>query len=599
MFFFNVKKNIGNLLNHMKGIEQKIRSVSQGGDILIIVPPWGSIYDTALGPHILQAIAAEKGYKTGVLYLNMLLASVIGAEQYEKIYYSPESRMLAERLFAPSAYGLPPLDNHTGLSAAEQLCTSFIDKVIPVIAGLGFKIVGCSVSMNRQTNCGVALLKGIKKHSPGTVTIIGGGSCKDEMADGIASLSNAIDYIFSGESERAFIHFLEAYSAQELPSGRIIRAAPPNCLDALPLADYDIFFKQYRYFLGDANKEKIRIWYETSRGCWWAEKAKCTFCSEQHNISYRQKSTAKVIDDLERIGRTHPDHMLSMSDIVMPQSYHRELIPVLAKKEGLPSIGYQMRAAISLEELINLKKAKVDAILPGIETFSTPLLKLMSKGGTAGQNLLLLRNAMSIGIYVDWLLLWGFPGDRISDYQEVLRILPSIRHLQPPRMLTPMVLTRFSPYLDHPRRYNISNVRPWPVFDDIYPAWADREKLAVYHTGEFPCESRKHPEIIREIADQVSAWQKTWKKTTLTMGRFMDAFAIYDNRDLHEKAKTHILDYQQAKEIMTGCIYNGSENLKWATEEKLGIVVDSWYVPLVAASTQLLLEFGDDRSNDK
>jgi hypothetical protein len=71
----------------------------------------------------------------------------------------------------------------------------------------------------------------------------------------------------------------------------------------------------------------------------------------------------------------------------------------------------------------------------------------------------------------------------------------------------------------------------------------------------------------------------------------MDAFAIYDNRDIHEKAKTHILDYHQATEIMTSCIYNGSENLKWAAAEKLGVVSDSWYVPLVTASPGLLLEF--------
>jgi hypothetical protein len=38
-------------------------------------------------------------------------------------------------------------------------------------------------------------------------------------------------------------------------------------------------------------------------------------------------------------------------------------------------------------------------------------------------------------------------------------------------------------------------------------------------------------------------------------------------------------------------IYDKSENLRWAAAEKLGVVVDSWYVPLVAASPEILLEF--------
>jgi ribosomal peptide maturation radical SAM protein 1 len=601
-------------MRQLKDIKQKILTVCEGGDILIIVPPFGSIYDTALGPHILQSLARGKGYKTDILYLNMMLASVIGAEQYDNIYFSPEFWMLSERLFAGSAYGLPSLGKHAGSREGmsgnnpfhfdrepylqtEHLCKSFIDEVIPVIAGLDYKITGCSISMMRQTNCGVALLKGIKNHSPETVTIIGGGSCKDEMAEGIASLSKAIDYIFPGESETSFLDFLKGWSAQELPSRGIIRGSPPSHLDTLPLADYDVFFKQYHHFLGEVNREKIRMWYETSRGCWWARESKCAFCSEHHKISYRQKSAAKAIDDLARIGRAYPDQLLSMSDIIMPQSYHGELLPVLSRKseksekKGFPSLGYQMRASLDLEDLVNLKKAKVNAILPGIETFSTPLLKLMNKGITAMQNLLLLRNAVSVGIYVDWYLLWGFPGDRLSDYEEVLRILPLIRHLQPPRKLAHMVLMRYSPYLDQRQKYKITNVRPWPVFDNVYPGWAGLEKLAVYYTGDYPCESHDNPEIIQEIDNQVVIWKKTWKQATLSMGHFMDAFAIHDGRDIHEKAKTHVLDYQQAKEIMNCRIYDGSENLRWAVAEKLGVVVDSWYVPLVAASSELLLEF--------
>jgi ribosomal peptide maturation radical SAM protein 1 len=602
----------------IKKIKKHILSVLNGGDILIIIPPMGSIKDVCLGPHILQVLAKENGYKTDILYLNILLASILGVEIYESIYFAPESWKLAERLFYRSAYGLQPpkkipeqrinesiesvqsypTRSYTPIrtfdpdlyQTVEQTCKTFIDEVIPVISEMGYKIVGCSSSMMRQTNCSIALLNGIKEYSAQTITIIGGDSCKGPMSEGIASLSKDVDFIFSGESEISFLNFLKDYSLGKLPSHRIIPGKSLDNQDILPLAKYEIFFKQYASFLKDKNSDKLRIWYETSRGCWWAQKSKCAFCSE-HHLSYGQKSINKVLRDLEKIKTSYSNPLLYMTDIVIPDSYRRELLPILSQKTDFPSLGYQLRVTLDLKDLVDLKKAKIDVILPGIETFSTHLLKLMNKGTTGSQSLLFLRNATSIGLYANWYLLWGFPGDKLSDYQEVLQILPLIRHLQPPGKFESMVVMRFSPYFNNPQRYNITNIKPWAEFDQIYPDWTQREKLAIYFQCEFPSEAYQNQKIIEEIAQQVEIWQKTWKNTTLAMGHFMDAFAIYDNRDIHNQAKTHILDYQQAKEVMTCSIYNESLNRKWAVDEKLGVILDSCYVPLVTASPELLLEF--------
>lgn len=275
----------------------------------------------------------------------------------------------------------------------------------------------------------------------------------------------------------------------------------------------------------------------------------------------------------------------------MPRSYHKELVPLMSKKEEFPALGYQLRADLDLQDLIDLRKANIKTILPGIETFSTNLLKLMHKGITGRQSLLFLRNAVSVGIYTKWLLLWGFPGDKVSDYEDVLRILPLIRHLQPPTRFEPMTLMRFSPYLARQQEYNMTNVRPWSVFTMIYPEWANIEKLATYYIAVYPCESYENPELIREIANEVVCWKKAWKNSKLVMGHVMGTYVIYDTRDIHQKGKTHVLEYQQAKEIMTSHVYTESESQKWAVEHKLGVILDSWYVPLVTAKPELLLHF--------
>ena len=75
---------------------------------------------------------------------------------------------------------------------------------------------------------------------------------------------------------------------------------------------------------------------------------------------------------------------------------------------------------------------------------------------------------------------------------------------------------------------------------------------------------------------------------------FMDAYIIYDSRRIHGKNKKHMVDIHRAQEIMRTCVYKESESLRWALDEKLGVIVDSWYVPLVTASPGLLLKFEEN-----
>ena len=131
-----------------------------------------------------------------------------------------------------------------------------------------------------SNNCCIALINQLKTLQPNLLTLIGGSNCEDEMAEGIASLSASIDYIFSGESEETFVDFLHAYSAGNLPSQRIIESQPVESLDSIPLPDYDSYFIQTEnFFEENPPKHTISIGYETSRGCWWGQKHRCTFCS--------------------------------------------------------------------------------------------------------------------------------------------------------------------------------------------------------------------------------------------------------------------------------------------------------------------------------
>ncbi|MCP4220003.1 MAG: RiPP maturation radical SAM protein 1 [bacterium] len=608
-------------------VKEKILSVLEKGDILFIIPPSVTTKIPILGPHILQSIANRQGYKAEILHLNLLLASIIGVERYESVSYAQPFRMLGERLFARSAYGLPPLGNSPELCLdpalsvfgdnrnqlleefeykyisssdfqleeffeVEEICTSFIREATRAIADLNYKMVGCSSNWE-QNNCSIALLNGLKHICPDTITLIGGFNCEGEMAEGIGALSDSLDYIFSGESETSFAAFLEDYSAGKLPSRRIIVGKPLDDLDTIPLPAYDGYIAQRKCFYGEDTATDWAIGHETSRGCWWG---KCNFCGLNGvgRGRFRHKTAEKALADLEEINSHYPTIGIAMADKVMPISYQKELLPKLGKKKNSSPILYQQRVNLSPQNLVYLKDAGVGTIKPGIETLSTGLLELMNKGATARQNILLLRNAASIDIYVGWNLLWGFPGDKVEHYREVLEMLPLVRHLCPPAVFRHICIDRFSPYFEKAEEFKIDSLRPWASYKTVYPDWADVDKLACRFIGNYNCAAHEHPELIREIDREVEHWKDTWKSSSLALLPFNDYYIVVDNRGIGGQKKNHVLDTSQALEIMARGRYNESETQRWAVEEKLGALVDGWYVPLVTTTQELLLKFEKD-----
>ena len=604
-------------------IQAQIDAALTGGDILLIVPPFATAKHSVLGVHLLQALARQQGFQTDILYLNALLAAIMGIERFEKISISPFEtlwRMEHERLFARSAYGLPPLGhaaeeclNETAslygsaddrppvfygappldlneLLQFEALCTEFVAEAVEAIAARRYAIVGCTARTG-QTNCSVALLNGIKRRQPGVITMIGGTHCKGRLAQGIASLSRSIDYVFSGESETAFSEFLRQYAAGTLPEERVIPGTPLPDLDALPLPDYADFFEQTTRFLGEEALRETAASYETSRGCWWGAREGCHFCGEHEPA--RQKSPRIVLQDLEQMRQNPRISGVYMCDIAMPLSYHREVVPNFDNRPGELQIHYQAKANLSLRDLINLKQANIAQFTIGIEALSSGLLTAMHKGTASRDNLQLLRYGRSLGLHLSWLLLWGFPGDTRADYQETLDLLPLIRHFQPPLALLHLILTRFSRYVEQPQEFGVSSLRPWRVYHAIYPEWADMENVAYWFVGEYPCCAHEHPQLIERIAEEVARWNAEWERAYLVMIPFDAGYMIFDRRNASE-IRQFAVEPENAEEIMRMARYAATEPQQWAVRERLGVARDGWYIPFVTASPELLLQFEEN-----
>jgi ribosomal peptide maturation radical SAM protein 1 len=597
-------------------------------EVLLVVPPFAWQDRPAIGVHLLQAVARSIGVEIQVLYTSFLFARFFDQGTHDTLAQMQYGLFLGERMFARSALGGPALGRDGGdgmrptldalaegyrtmgvehtftidaIRAIEARIPAWLDTFCPAIADGGFRIVGCTSSFE-QNLASVAILDAVKARRPEITTIMGGANCEAEMAEGVASLSDRIDHVFSGESEATFRAFLEAFRAGDPAGPRIVRGQPCHDLDALPAPDYADYFDQIRAVMPDGERfiaERSHLTYETSRGCWWGQKSHCTFCGlNGQGMASREKSPDRVVTDLRTLAAEHQVQRVAMTDNIMPHSYFRTLLPRLADELPGMRIMYEEKANLSLRQVRALVAAGIDEIQPGIEALSTGLLKLMAKGTTAAQNIALLRYARAAGLFLQWNLLYGFPGDDLAFYTETLELLPLLCHLQPPVSPCPVVFDRFSPYFNHPERYGIRDLRPFGFYRGVLPESAPLDRLAYHFEGTFTSAVHDHPEVVRELGDGVAAWRRRFYSETppeLKVVRRGGALVLVDRRGLPGMPEEEVVDEARVAAALVPRSARGAwtEPDRWALERRLVVERDRKLVPLAIAEPALLAEIED------
>lgn len=606
-------------------------SILEDADALLIVPPFASYIMPSIGVHTLQSCAMQQGIKVQVLNLNMAMAAELG----EKAYLSCCMDGAAwDLIFAKTAYDTAfsieafleevqvfsyAVANRRilGLSSTDfqdVACriTVFYEKVdqwfeaiVREIFKRNYRVVGCSSTFS-QTTASIALLSKIKQRNSKIISVMGGANCFGDMSEGILSLSESVDYVFSGESEKIFVDFMLQVKDGFLPGHPVIRPIPQEDLDLIPLPVYDDYFRQLEFFFDSKSIMKtshmVTLPYETSRGCWWGEKKQCTFCGlNGETRKYREKSSAKTMEDLKELLGRYPTRKIGMVDNVMPQSYFRTFFPWIEKELPKIDIGYEIRAKVSLKDLQVLSRSGVTELQPGIESLSSSLLRRMDKGCLARDNIGFLRHTTALNLKTNWNILWGFPEDTEEEYIETLERVKVMKHLWPP-CFCQMSIARFSKYFNNPGMYGISELRPASAESLYLPQAAKLEKLAANFTGCFNSYSlktcRDKDNIINEIDSHIVSWRGFWQTSRQPVVRLEeispDKFCIVDTRQFNGSRRSHFVDRNRALEVVGSRpikIDDITPEIDWACENKLGLIVDHWYVSLITAKVELLLHF--------
>jgi len=502
--------------------------------ILLLNMPFVSLDRPAIGISILKARLAEEGIPCSIGYGNLLFAERVGKTAYALINDRLANWMFAgEWLFSEHVF---PEMNRTSYidSLRENISQSELDTVFKLRSEVpdfleacfaefdleSYDIVGFT-STFEQNMASIALARLIKDRYPEKVTVLGGGNCEGVMGQELHRQFPWIDYVCSGESENSFPALVRAIATggpvNDIPGlvyrhGNESKVAAPadriHDMDRQPDPDFDDYFAALESLsIGQEVSPSLLI--ESARGCWWGAKSHCTFCGlNGSTLAFRAKSATRVYDELLRQKERYGIRHFIGVDNIMSYDYFRDLLPMLKENNPGVTLFYEIKANLKPEQVELLRDAGVTGIQPGIESLNSHVLKIMRKGVTGIQNVQLLRLCREYGVQLAWNLLYGFPGETPEDYAETARVIEAIGHLKAPGAVARIRLDRFSPNFDEAEHFGLISVRPFAIYEQIYPFSKESIANIAYFFHYDYRDGRNPADYVQPMLGKMRLWQE-------------------------------------------------------------------------------------------
>lgn len=238
------------------------------------------------------------------------------------------------------------------------------------------------------------------------------------------------------------------------------------------------------------------------------------FCGiNEELMSFRAKDVERVIEDLVTLSARHRVVRFCATDWILSHWHCDELFRRLQDLDLDLELFYEVRPSLKKRQVRAMKEAGVVDIQPGIESFSTPLLKLMSKQGSGIRNVQFLRWCREAGIRPTYNLLTGFPGERAEWYGDMAALVPRLLHLDPPlENASPIEMHRFAPL--HERRAELG-IDAYEVRADYRfnfpPGLLDVCKVAYFFDHSSPAILAGDPSIER-LREAVAPWIRAHRR---------------------------------------------------------------------------------------
>jgi len=538
--------------------------------IQLVNMPFGDIQRPSIGLTQLKARATQiygPRVSVGINYLNLELARMVGPVIYRYIASHQNGLIsgLGEWLFRQAAF--PELENnresyltrfghHFGpelrqifekqLEPVRNRLNEILDELIERYRLHQADIVGFS-STFFQNLASTALARRLRNRRQDQIVIIGGANCEGVMGIDLIANLPVFDFVFSGHSLVSFPEFIGNILAgdrdachridgvfsrrnshlvatamrttETKSSGQakmdvgVAQVGRELDINATVELDYDDFFASLDRLLPKTSFTPV-IPFETSRGCWWGERAHCTFCGlNGSTMAYRAMEPGRATALIEGLVARYSSRSTRFEcvDNILPREYVDAVFGKLRPPKDI-SFFYEVKADLNEVQLSTLAAGGVREIQPGIESLATSTLKLMRKGTTAFSNIKFLMQCQACGITPYWNLLVGFPGETAEVYAAYLRVLPSLFHLPPPGDAYPVRFDRFSPYFVAPEEFHLK-LEPYDFYEFCYPFPKKTLRNIAYYFQDTNYASRYVADLAVAFANLrqiVQRWRQCW-----------------------------------------------------------------------------------------
>lgn len=545
--------------------------------VALVVPPWASSGRPSLAAGLLQASAREAGFDCATHYLNVDFAATFGVAAFEAMAGDATLFPLGEHLFAVDVFGRGALDSDAFLARhaaggpegsravrfRPDTLAALRDVVVPAsldrwtrrLLDAAPDVVGFTCVFN-QVLPSLALARRLKRARPDLVVLLGGACVHGAMGEAYArAFPDVVDHVFTGEADAVFPRWLQAHARGEadvaLPGvtrgGRL--AQPPVLvahLDAIPTPCYDDYFAERDALRGRGIDvaEPSAVPFESSRGCWWGAKHHCTFCGlNNEGIAFRRKSPARVVAELSVLRERTGSRRFAAADNILAHDGYDTLLPALATL-GDARFFYEIKANVRRDDVAMLRRAGVDHVQPGVESFSDHVLQLMRKGVTGAQNVQLLKWLAEHDVRPSYNLLAGFPGETDADYDETLALLPRLAHLPPPSLgyAIAVQVHRFAPFFDDSAALGILNRRASAYYRHLIPPDVlDPESFAYFFDHDLPPDAPL-PRHRARLDAAIAAWTTSARRVHAELARDAVRVHVSDGR----ASVVHALDAERS-----------------------------------------------------
>lgn len=516
-------------------------------DVMLVSMPFAQLPMPSIALALLKSTLAVRGVRAKVVHFTLDFGERIGVQLYSMIAvgFPGNQALTGDWVFSHLLPGVTPddeegylqqiIDNEDpdsligpvdpvsfiegfreGLVYSRGQAGDFVRECAEKLAASSAPIIGFTCTF-QQIAASLAVAYEIRKIAPEKIIVLGGANCEGTMGPQLLKSYDCLDIVVSGEADWTFPELVNRLLHGQSPAGlsgvHMRDGAPAEAstpfvvdMDALPDCDFDDYFEQFN---NSALVDSVRpmVLYETARGCWWGEKAHCTFCGlNGQTMEYRRKSPERALEELRHLTTRYPGRSICVVDNILDTSYFKTFVPALAEAQLDADLFWEVKSNLTKDQLVQLRGANVRRIQPGVENFSNQVLKLMKKGVSGIQNIQLLKWCRELSMEPIWNILWGFPGESPEEYRRMADYLPRLHHLTPPITGKQIRMDRFSPNFFAAESLGFTRVRPSPAYKFVFRL--DQEaifNLAYYFAYDY-ADGRNVRAYVQCLAEAIDDW---------------------------------------------------------------------------------------------